>query len=108
MMKKLSHLVKSTSKDDVKAKKVTQQVAGQVEDDSQLKVAPDFIKNKYSLFAREEMQPCLKLPSSADTEEARNIDKERADTPDEELQTKQRSPLTILSEDEGYLLEDKQ
>ena len=48
------------------------------------------------------------MPSSADTEEARNIDKERAVTPEEELQTKQRSPLTILSEDEGYLLEDEQ
>ena len=108
MMKKLGHSVKSTSKDDVKAKKGKEQEAGQVEDESQLKVTPDSFRNKYSLFAREEVQPCLKLTSPASHfEQDRTIDKERVATPEEELQTKQRSPLTILSEDEGYLLEDE-
>ena len=88
MIKKLGHSVKSTSKDEVKAKKVTEQVAEQVKDDSQLKVASDSMRNKYSLFAGEEVQPCLKLPPVAHSEQARTIDEERAATPEEELQTK--------------------
>ena len=108
MIKKLGHSLKSTSKDEVKAKKVTEKVAKQVKDDSQLKVVSDYPKAKYSLFAGEDVQPCLKSPPVAHSEQARTVDIERDATLEEELQTKQWSPLTILSEDEGYLLEDEQ
>ena len=50
----------------------------------------------------------MKSPPVAHSEQARTVDIEGATTHEEELQTKPRSPLTILSEDEGYLLEDEQ
>ena len=73
-----------------------EQVSEHAKDDSQFKVVSEYPKAKYSLFAGEEVQPGL------------TVDMERAATLKEELQTKPRSPLTILSEDEGYLLEDEQ
>ena len=108
MIKKLGHIAKPADKDKVTTKKVTEQVAEQVNTDSQLKVASDSIKNKYSLFAGDEVQPCLKLPPAAHFEEAKTIDEEKDVVLKDEVQIKQRSPLTILSEDEGYLLEDEQ
>ena len=79
-----------------------------MKDVSQLKVVSEYPKAKYSLFAGEDVQPCLKSPPVAHSEQARTVDIEGAATHEEELQTKSRSPLTILSEDEGYLLEDEQ
>ena len=108
MIKKLGHSVKSTSKDEVKAKKVTEQVSEHVKDDSQLKVVSEYPKAKYSLFAGEEVQTGLRTSSVAHSEQARTVDEEETATHEEELQIKPRSPLTILSEDEGYLLEDEQ
>ena len=78
----------------------------------------EYPKAKYSLFAGENVQPCLKSPPVAHSEQTRavdiegeqtrTVDIEGVATHEEELQTKPRSPLTILSEDEGYLLEDEQ
>ena len=53
MIKNLGHSLKSTSKDEVKAKKVTEQVSEHVKDDSQLKVVSEYPEAKYSLFAGE-------------------------------------------------------
>ena len=96
MIKKLGHSVPSTSKDEIKAKKVTEQVSEHAKEDSQFKVVSEYPKAKYSLFAGEEGQPVL------------TVDMEKAATLKEEPQAKSRSPLTIISEDEGYLLEDEQ
>ena len=45
---------------------------------------------------------------AADSEETKAIVEEKAAMPEDEVQTKQRSPITILSDDEGYLLEEEQ
>ena len=63
MMKKLGHTAKPADKDNVKDKKV----AKQVKVDSQFKMSSDFSKDKYSLFAGENVQPNLQLPLVADT-----------------------------------------
>ena len=76
MIKKLGHSVKTTSKHEVKTKKMTEQVAEQVKEDSQLKVISEFPKAKYSLFASEEVQPGLRTSSVAQSEQARNVDEE--------------------------------
>ena len=60
------------------------------------------------MFAGEKVQPSLQLPPVADTQETKTVDEEKAVVLENEMQTKQRIPLTILSEDEGYLLEDEQ
>ena len=79
----------------------------QVKVDSQFKISSYFPKSKYSLFAGEKVQPSLQLPPAADTQETKTVDEEKDVVLEDEMQTKQRSPLTILSEDEGYLLEDE-
>ena len=53
------------------------------------------------------MQPSLQLPPVAHSEEAKISDEEKDAVLEDEMQAKQRIPLTILSEDEGYLLEDE-
>ena len=79
-----------------------------MKDEIQLKVVSDYPRAKYSLFVGEDVQPCLKSPLVVHSEQARTVDIEGDATHEEELQTKPRSPLTVLSEDEGYLLEDEQ
>ena len=110
MIKKLGYSVPSTSKDEIKAKKVTEQVSEHAKEDSQFKVVSEYPKAKYSLFADEDVQPGLTvhMEKAATLEQARTVDEEGTATHEEELQMKPRSPLTILSEDEGYLLEDEQ
>ena len=103
-MKKLGHTVKPVDRDTVKAKKVAEKVKAV----SQFKMSLDFPNSRYSLFAGEKMQPSLQLPPAAHSEEAKIIDEEKDAVLEDEMQVKQRSPLTILSEDEGYLLKDEQ
>ena len=50
----------------------------------------------------------MQLTPVADSEEPKTIVEKKAAIPEDEVQTKPRSPLTIFSEDEGYLLEDEQ
>ena len=50
----------------------------------------------------------MKLPPAAHSEETKTIDEEKEVVLEDEVQIKQRIPPTILSEDEGYLLEDGQ
>ena len=107
MIKKLGHTSKPADKDKVKTKKVAKQVAEQEKVSSQFKKSSDCPKSRYSLFAEEKVQPSLQLPTAAHSEEARTIDEEKAAELEDEVKTKQRSPLTILSEDEEYLLEDE-
>ena len=60
------------------------------------------------MFAGEKVQPSLQLTQVADSEEPKTIVEKKADLFEDEVHTKQISPLTILSEDEGYLLKDEQ
>ena len=110
MIKKLGHSITSTSKGEIKVKKVTEQVSEHAQGDSQFKVDSEYPKAKYSLFADKEVQPGLTvgMEKAVTFEQAGTVDMEKAATFKEELQNKPRSPLTIISEDEGYLLEDEQ
>jgi len=48
------------------------------------------------------------LRPAAVSKEPRAAVIEKVDMPEDDFQTQQRSPLTILSDDEGYLLEEDQ
>ena len=103
-MKKLGHKAKPADKEDVKVEKV----AEQVKVDSKFKMSSVGTTGRYSLFSKEELQPSQQLTPAANSEETKAVVEEKAAMPEDEVQTKQRSPLTILSDDEGYLLEEEQ
>ena len=87
-MKKLGHIAKPADKDDVKAKKVAEQVKVV----SQFKMSSDCPKIRYSLFAEEKVQPSLQLPPAADTQETKTIDEEKAAVLEDEVQLNKEAP----------------
>ena len=66
------------------------------------------VKGKYSLFTEEEVHPLKHLIPAEVSNQVKAAVAEEVAVHEEELQTKQRSPITILSDDEGYLLEEDQ
>ena len=66
------------------------------------------LKGKYSLFEDKKEQPEQYLAPAEDSHEEKAVDRKEIAVPKEDIQTQQRSPITILSDDEGYLLEDEQ
>ena len=82
MMKKLGHIAKPADNEDVKAKKV----AEQVKVDSPLKMSSVGSKSRFSLFAKEELhlrqQPTV---PEADSEETKTIVEEKAAIPEDEV-----------------------
>jgi len=110
MIKKLGHSITSTSKGEIKVKKVTEQVSEHAQGDSQFSGDSKHSKAKYTLFADKEVQPDLTIDmeKTVTLEQTGTVEMEKASIFKEELQDKPRSPLTIISEDEGYLLEDEQ
>ena len=97
-MKKLGHTAKPADKEYDKVEKA----AEQVKFDSKFKMSSVSTTGRYSLFSKEELQPSLQLTPAADSKETKTVVEEKDAIPEDEVQTKQRSPLTILSEDEGY------
>ena len=104
MMKKLGQKTKLEDKEDVEVEKA----AEHVEVDSKPKVFSVCTAGKYSLFSEEELQHRQQLRPAAVSKEPRAVVIEKVDMPEDDFQTQQRSPLTILSDDEGYLLEEDQ
>ena len=92
-MRKLGQKTKPEDKEDVKVEKAVEHV----EVDSKLKVFSVGTTDRYSLFSEEELQPRQQLTPAAVSKEIK--------VAKYEVQTKQISPITILSDDEGYLLE---
>ena len=78
-----------------------------MEVDSKPKVFSAGITGKYSLFSEEKLQPRQQLIPAEVSKEVKVAVTEEVAAP-KEFQTQQRSPLTILSDDEGYLLEEYQ
>ena len=66
------------------------------------------IKGKYSLFTEKKEQPMQHLTPAKVSSENKVAVTEEITVQEEEIQTQQRSPITILSDDEGYLLEEDQ
>ena len=103
-MRKLGQKAKLEDKEDVKVEKA----AEHVEVDSKPKVFSAGITGKYSLFSEEKLQPRQQLIPAEVSKEVKAAVTEEVAALKEEFQTQQRSPLTILSDDEGYLLEEDQ
>ena len=103
-MKKLGQKDKLEDKEDVDVEKA----AEHVEVDSKPKLFSVGTVGRYSLFSEEELQPRQQLRPAVVSKEARDAVIEKVAMPEDDFQTQQRSPLTILSDDEGYLLEEDQ
>ena len=78
-----------------------------MEEDSKPKLFLASLKGKYSLFVDEKEQPEQSLAPVEDSHEVKTANTKKVAVHEEELQVKQKSPITILSDDEGYLLEEK-
>ena len=63
-------------------------------------------KGKYSLFTEKKEQPMQHMTPVEVFSEDKTAVTEKVAVQEEDIQTQQRSPITILSEDEGYLLEE--
>ena len=63
-------------------------------------------KGKYSLFTQKEDQPVQDRETTEAIMKEKTVVIEQVVVQKESIQTQQRSPITILSEDEGYLLEE--
>ena len=59
------------------------------------------LKGKYSLFVDEKEQLEQYLAPAEDSHEVKTADIKEVDVPKEKIQTQQRIPITILSDDEG-------
>ena len=103
-MRKLGQKDKPEDKEDVKVEKA----AEHVEVDRKLKVFSVGTTGRYSLFSEEELQPRQQLTPVAVSKEIKAAVVKKVAMPEDEVQTQQRSPITILSDDEGYLLEEEQ
>ena len=101
-MRKLGQKPKLEDKEDVKVEKASEHV----EDDSEPKVFSASAKGQYSLFV-DKKQPEPYLAPAEDSHEVKTADIKEVIVPKEKIQTQQRSPITILSNDEGYLLEEE-
>ena len=103
-MKKLGLKPKLEDKEEVKGEKISEQV----EEDRKPKLFSANLKGKYSLFEDKEEKPEQYLAPAEDSHEEKTVDRKEIVVPKEDIQTQQRSPITFLSDDEGYLLEDEQ
>ena len=79
-----------------------------MEEDRKSRLFSANLKGKYSLFEDKKEQPEQYLAPAEDSHEEKTVDRKEIVVPKEDIQTQQRSPITILSEDEGYLLEDEE
>ena len=82
----------------------TDKIAEQMEEEIKSKVFSASSKGKYSLFG-DQKQLLQPIVPAEDSEETKTVVEEKAAIPKDEVQTKPRIPLTMLSDDEGYLLE---
>ena len=103
-MRKLGQNPKLEDKEDVKVEKASEHV----EDDSELKMFSAGTKGQYSLFEEDKKQLVQHMVPTEVSHEVKAADTEEVVVHEEELQVKQKSPITILSDDEGYLLEEEQ
>lgn len=63
-------------------------------------------KGKYSLFPQQEDQPEKHMAPAETLSEEKIVVTEKGALEKEDIQVQRRSPITVLSEDEGYLLEE--
>ena len=81
MMKKLGQKDKPANKEEFKV----EEVAEQVKLDSKIKRSSVGTTGRYSLFAKEELQPSLQLTPATDSEETKTVVEEEATIPEDEV-----------------------
>ena len=104
LVRKLGQKVKTEDKKEVKLEEVPEPL----KDDNEPQMSSADIKGKYSLFTEKKEQPMQHLTPAEVFSKDKTAATEKVTVQEEEIQTQQRSPITILSEDEGYLLEEDQ
>ena len=103
-MRKLGQKVKTEDKKEVKLEEVPEPL----KDDNEPQMSSADIKGKYSFFTEKKEHPMQHLTPAEVFSKDKTAATEKVTVQEEEIQTQQRSPITILSEDEGYLLEEDQ
>ena len=101
-MRKLGQKVKTEDKKEVKLEEAPEPLKGGNEPQ---RFSAD-IKGKYSLFIEKKEQPMQHMTPAEVFSENKTAVIEKVVVQEEDIQTQQRIPITILSEDEGYLLEE--
>ena len=102
LVRKLGQKIKVEDKKEIKLEKALEPL----KDDNESQNFSADSKGKYSLFTQEEDQPMQHMAPAETFSEDKNVVTEKVDVQEEDIQAHQRSPITILSEDEGYLLEE--
>ena len=96
--------VKTEDKNEFKL----EEVPDPLKDDKGPQMSSAEIKGKYSLFTEKKEQPMQHLTPAKVSSEDKVVVPEKITVQEEEIQTQQMSPITILSEDEDNWLEEDQ
>ena len=96
--------VKTEDKNEFKL----EEVPDPLKDDKGPQMSSAEIKGKYSLFTEKKEKPMQHLTPAKVSSEDKVAVLEKITVQEEEIQTQQMSPITILSEDEDYWLEEDQ
>ena len=100
LVRKLGHKVKSEDKKEVELEEAPEPL----KDDNEPKMFSAEIKGKYSLFTEKKEQPTQHMTPTEVFSEDKTVVTEKVVVQEEDIQAEQRSPINILSEDEGYFL----
>ena len=101
-MRKLGQKVKLEDKKEVKIEEAPEPL----KDDNEPQIFSADSKGKYSLFTEKKEHPMQHMTPVEVFSENKTAVTEKVAVQEEDIQAQQRSPITILSEDEGYLLEE--
>ena len=101
LIRKLGKKVQTENKKDVKLERVTKPSK---EDYEPQQLSADS-KGKILLFIKKEDQPVQNRAPAENLMDEKIVDIEKVAVEEENTKVQQRSLITILSEDEGYLLE---
>jgi hypothetical protein len=110
MVQKLGYSAKPANKHGIKVKKEAKQEADEGQTDSQPQEIPQYSKVGFSLFDDKKEKEIFekKLSSITVVQEEMKIDVKVIPVATEEVQNQPKNPITVLSDDEGYMLEDEQ
>ena len=102
LVRKLGQKIKYEDKKEVKLEKAPDPL----KDDNKPQNFSAESKGKYSLFTQKEEQPVQDRETTEAIMKEKTVVTKQIAIKEEDIQAQQRSPITILSEDEGYLLEE--
>ena len=100
LVRKLGHKIKVEDKKEIKLEEAPEPL----KDDNEPQNFSADSKGKYSLFTQKEDQPVQDRAKTEAVMKEENVVIEQIAIKEEDIQVRKISPITILSEDEGYLL----